>query len=159
MTIVSAAGYLPIDVVGIGSTPLLLFIVSAGLIVLGSIAAALMLFQFRIALIKSLAVLLVALIGAGVSGYVAYNGYQDAASANLASNIKAKYPSLSLQTPNAALRGYLTSGSSAEVTVKAGDTSYKYGMEVSSSNEPSLIPVGTNGAPNPIQFIKSGGVQ
>ena len=156
----SSVEYLPIDVVGIGSTPLTLFILSAALIIVGFIATSLLIFQFKVALFRSLAVLLVAFAGAGITGGIAYSSYQGEASSNLSFNLTAKYPRLSLQAPEEALRGYLTTSSPVEVTVTADDKSYRYGIDLTPDTyEPSLIPILNNDAPNPIEFMQAGGVQ
>lgn len=155
-----AKDYLPVDLLGIGGTPLFLLIAAIALVVVGFVAAGLML-RFKAGVIKSLGVLFVLLGAVGYSSSVAYNDYHQTATDNLAQNITSKYPKLQLREPEKVIDQYLAlkqdDNRPLEVTVTNGDKTLTYRLDESKGMpEPVLSPAGKGGAPNPIEFTRPG---
>lgn len=158
---IAVTGYLPIDLIGIGGAPLMLLCLAGGLVLLGFVAGGIMLFHFRTSVLKGVAILLLALTGAGTSAWLGFDAYHDAAVRNFNANFSNKYPPLRIDNPEGALNSYLLLSGSGnndpmEVTVRNGDNAFVYRLDLSKgAAEPVLSPA-ENNAPNPIEFIRPG---
>lgn len=158
----TARDYLPVDLLGIGSTPLILLCVAAAVVVIGFVASGLMAFHFKTAPIKAIIVLLATIVASSVMGWFAFDAYQKTAAVNLAENVSYKYPELKLMSPEKVIGEYITlkdseSNAPLEVTVFQGQEQFTYRIDSSNGlREPVLTPADGSDAPNPIQFIRSG---
>lgn len=158
---IAVTGYLPIDLIGIGGAPLMLLCLAGGLVLLGFVAGGIMLFHFRTSVLKGVAILLLALTGAGTSAWLGFDAYHDAATRNLNTNFGNKYPLLKLEDPSAVLDRYVLLSGSGEndplkITVLNGDQKLVYRLDLSNgAAEPVLSPA-DNDAPNPIEFTRPG---
>lgn len=160
MNTIVATDYLPVDLLGIGGTPLFLLIAAVAAVVVGFVAAGLML-RFRAGIIKSVAVLILLLGAATASAWVAYGDYHQTATNHLAQNVATKYPSLKLKEPEKVIDRYLAlkqdGNQPLEVTVLNGSKELRYRLDESKGlPDPVLSPANNSDAPNPIQFIKAG---
>lgn len=160
MDTIVAKDYLPVDLLGIGGTPLLLVYVAIAAVIVGFVATGLML-RFQVGVIKSLTVLAVLLGVAASSCWVSYGNYHQTATDNLTSNLTSKYPALKLQDPETVIDRYLAlkpeGNQPLEVRVTNGDETLTYRLDESKGlPEPLLSPVENSGAPNPIEFARAG---
>ena len=155
-----AKDYLPVDLLGIGGTPLLLVYVAIAAVIIGFVAAGLML-RFKVGVTKSIAVLMLLLGAAVSSAWIAYGGYHQIATDNLAANLTNKYPALTPQEPEKVIDRYLAlkseSNQPLEVTVVHEGKPLTYRLDESKGlSEPVLSPAENSAAPNPIEFTRSG---
>jgi len=157
-----AQGYLPVDLLGIGSTPLMLFCVAIAIVVIGVVTSGLMSFVFKVGVLKVLAVLVLALVASSAAAWFAYDGYHKTAASNLASNIAYKYPKLKLESPESVIDGYLKLSSTKanqplEAVFLNGAQKLTYRLDASKgAAEPVLSPADKSSAPNPIEFARAG---
>lgn len=160
MDIIAAKEYLPVDLLGIGSTPLALLCSAAVIIAIGFVASGLMAFHFKAGIAKASIILVAALISSGIAGWFAVDVYQRKAADNLASNVTYKYPELKLQSPENVIKDYVLLQNSdenkpLEVKVSQGEETLSYRIDFSKGQaEPVLTPIDGSDAPNPIMFLR-----